>query len=151
MKIVDNEITVQGDIVMLGYWNDSVATKHTIREGWLYTGDYGYIDDEGFLFLTGRKSNLIVFEDGTKIIPEQLEKKISSMRGVKECVLKKVQIDFRTRMKLIVVIENKKDVSKLTSEIQNYFEKQNLLNRIATITFTTDGLPKNKLGKIIRR
>lgn len=151
VKIVDNEITVQGDIVMLGYWNDSVATKHTIREGWLYTGDYGYIDDEGFLFLTGRKSNLIVFEDGTKIIPEQLEKKISSMRGVKECVLKKVQIDFRTRMKLIVVIENKKDVSKLTSEIQNYFEKQNLLNRIATITFTTDGLPKNKLGKIIRR
>lgn len=57
---------------MLGYLNDPEATARVIRDGWLYTGDLGYVDQDGFLFLEGRKTNLIVFEDGTKLMPEML-------------------------------------------------------------------------------
>lgn len=84
VKIVDNEILVNVNTVMLGYWNSQQAINKVCNEGWLITGDLGYIDDEGFIFLTGRKSNLIVCEDETKISPENLESEIINIPGVKQ-------------------------------------------------------------------
>jgi long-chain acyl-CoA synthetase len=67
------EITLRGAVVMKGYWNRPEATAAVMREGWFYTGDLGYFDAEGNLFLTGRKKELIVLSNGKNIYPEEVE------------------------------------------------------------------------------
>ncbi len=67
------EIICKSDSVMLGYYEDPEETAKVLKEGWLYTGDYGFMDDEGFLYITGRKKNVIVTKNGKNIFPEELE------------------------------------------------------------------------------
>lgn len=67
------EIVVQGDNVMLGYWNNPTATAETLKDGWLHTGDMGYMDDEGFLYVLGRFKSLLIGNDGEKYSPEGIE------------------------------------------------------------------------------
>lgn len=67
------EIIIKGDNVMLGYWNNPIATAETIKDGWLYTGDMGYMDNEGFLYVLGRFKSLLIGNDGEKYSPEGIE------------------------------------------------------------------------------
>lgn len=72
------EIYVKGDNIMMGYYNDPVSTAAVFDGEWFKTGDYGYIDDEGYLFFTGRKKNLIILSNGKNVSPEEIEAKLSS-------------------------------------------------------------------------
>lgn len=89
-KIVDKnesgigEIAVKGPSVMLGYYENEEATRNTIKDGWLYTGDLGYFDKDGYLFITGRKKSVIVLKNGKNIYPEEIETLINKIEGVKE-------------------------------------------------------------------
>ena len=67
------EIVVKGENVMLGYWQNPRATAETIRDGWLYTGDLGYLDGDGFLYVLGREKSLLIGHDGEKYSPEGIE------------------------------------------------------------------------------
>ncbi len=67
------EIVIRGDNVMAGYWNNEEATAETIRDGWLHTGDLGYLDHEGYLFVLGRSKSLLIGSDGEKYSPEGIE------------------------------------------------------------------------------
>jgi long-chain acyl-CoA synthetase len=67
------EICIKGDNVMLGYWNNPVATAETIKHGWLHTGDMGYVDKDGFLYVLGRFKSLLIGNDGEKYSPEGIE------------------------------------------------------------------------------
>ncbi len=67
------EIVCQGPSVMMGYFNNPEETKKVLRDGWLYTGDYGYLDKEGYLYISGRKKNVIIAKNGKNIFPEELE------------------------------------------------------------------------------
>lgn len=149
VKIEDNEILVNGNTVMLGYWNDQQATNKVFKEGWLMTGNLGYIDDEGFLFLTGRKSNLIVFEDGIKLSPENLESEINNIPGVKECMVYSTINNERTTINVKVVVETEQEV-QVRNKIKEIAYEMQLTSRLRKIEFTKKELPKNKLGKIIR-
>jgi len=71
------EVTLQGDSIMLGYWNNKPATDEAMRIGWFHTGDLGYMDKDGFLFITGRIKSLLVGEDGEKYSPEALEQHLT--------------------------------------------------------------------------
>lgn len=74
VRIVDGEIQVSSPSVMMGYYKDPENTAKAITEdGWLRTGDIGYLDDENFLYLTGRKKNLIILSNGENVAPEQIE------------------------------------------------------------------------------
>lgn len=74
VKIVDGEIWAKSPSVMMGYYKDAERTAQTLTEdGWLRTGDMGYVDEENFLYLTGRKKNLIILSNGENVAPEQLE------------------------------------------------------------------------------
>jgi long-chain acyl-CoA synthetase len=70
------EIVVKGENVMAGYWKNEKATRETIRNGWLYTGDLGYLDNDGFLFVLGRNKSLLIANDGEKYSPEGIEETI---------------------------------------------------------------------------
>lgn len=80
------EVCVQGDNVMLGYWKNPEATQRVLRDGWLHTGDLGYLDTEGFLFLVGRSSDFIK-TGAHRISPQEIEETIMELPEVMECTV----------------------------------------------------------------
>jgi long-chain acyl-CoA synthetase len=87
-KVVDNELWVRGSSVMMGYYQMPDKTEEALKDGWLLTGDLGYVDEDGFIFLTGRKKNLIITKNGENVSPEELENKIGSERIVQEILVR---------------------------------------------------------------
>lgn len=82
------EILVKGDNVMLGYYKDEEATKAVFTEdGWFRTGDIGYIDADGYIYITGRKKNVIILSNGKNVFPEELEEHLSHCELIKESVV----------------------------------------------------------------
>ena len=71
------EIVVRGENVMAGYWKNEKATRETVRDGWLYTGDIGYLDGDGFLYVLGRMKSLLIAGDGEKYSPETIEEALT--------------------------------------------------------------------------
>ena len=83
----EGEICVKGDIVMMGYYNNPEANKEVFEDGWFNTGDLGKVDEDGFVFITGRKKNLIILENGKNVYPEELEYLIGKIEGVTEVLV----------------------------------------------------------------
>jgi long-chain acyl-CoA synthetase len=82
------EILIRGPIVMKGYWNRPDATAEVLKEGWLHTGDLGYFDDHGNLFITGRQKDVIILANGKNVYPEEIEAHYLQSPLIKEiCVL----------------------------------------------------------------
>ena len=81
------ELKVKGPNVMLGYYENSEATKNVIKNDWFYTGDLGYQDKQGFLFITGRKKDMIVLKNGKKVFPEEIETIVNRLDEVIECMV----------------------------------------------------------------
>lgn len=78
------EIVVKGSNVMLGYYQNEEQTNEVLKENWFHTGDLGYLDKDGFLFITGRKKDLIVLKNGKKVFPEELETLVNRLEEVEE-------------------------------------------------------------------
>ena len=87
-KTVDGELWVKGSSVMQGYYKMPEETGETLEDGWLKTGDLGYVDEEGFVYLTGRKKNLIITKNGENVSPEELENTLSTNRLVGEILVR---------------------------------------------------------------
>ncbi len=84
----EGEICVKGPNVMMGYYKEPEATAEAFdEEGFFKTGDYGYVDEEGWIYITGRMKNLIIFSNGKNVYPEEIEMEISRVRGVNEVVV----------------------------------------------------------------
>jgi len=87
VQIVDNEIVVRGPGVMVGYFQNEAATKEVIRNGWLHTGDLGYFDRHGFLYISGRKKSVIVTPNGKNVYPEEIESLLNQSPFVLESLV----------------------------------------------------------------
>lgn len=83
----NGEIIVKGPNVMLGYYNDAEATDNVFKKGWFYTGDLGYIDNDGFLYITGRCKSVIVTQNGKNIYPEEIEYYLNENPLIAECIV----------------------------------------------------------------
>ncbi len=83
----EGELLVKGDIVMMGYYNDPERTAQAIQDGWFRTGDIGRVDEDGFIFITGRQKNLIILSNGKNVYPEEIEAVIEDVEGVNEVMV----------------------------------------------------------------
>lgn len=158
VKIVDGEIWVKGSIVMKGYYKDENATSEAFDGDWYKTGDLGYVDKDGFLFITGRLKNLINLDDGNNISPEELEKLLEPIPLIKigyVCarVVNKVQF-------VTACIFPDHDFAKangitdIQTELERCIEKINMnlprYKRIQNIEVFDNDFEKTALGKVKR-
>ncbi len=157
VKIIDGEITVKGPNVMKGYYNKPEETAEVLRDGRLYSGDLGYIDDEGFLFITGRKKEIIVLSNGKNINPVEIEGKLENYAACGEVGVYSNQ----DILKAIIVPSNEiiRETGSNHDDIYNeikwkvinvYNEKCAPYKKISDFTVYYDELPKTRLGKIRR-
>jgi len=83
----EGEILIKSSTLMLGYYEDKEATDDVIKDGWFHSGDIGYLDDEGFLYITGRCKNVIVTQNGKNIYPEEIELLLGKIPEISECMV----------------------------------------------------------------
>ena len=145
----EGEIVVRGDLVMKGYWNNPQATAETLRNGWLHTGDVGYLDSEGYLFLTDRKKDMII-SGGSNVYPREVEDVLYRHRAVLEaCVFGVPDLKWGERIVASVVLRNG---HAATADELIAWCRQNLAGykKPSEICFLPE-LPKSGIGKILRR
>ena len=87
VRIKNGEIIVRGPNVMKGYFEDNSSTKKALVNGWLHTGDLGFIDEDGFIFINGRKKSVIITPNGKNVYPEELEAKLNKQMLIKESLV----------------------------------------------------------------
>ena len=141
------EICIKGDCVMLGYYKDPEATAEVIdADGWFHTGDLARMDEEGFYYITGRKKNLIILASGENVSPEELEKKLALCPAITECIVKEKS------QKICAVIycpeDKQEEVRAFVIEVNRSLP---LYKRIGAVEFTVEPLPRNALGKLLRK
>ncbi len=106
------EIIIKGDNAMLGYWKNEEETKKTLANGWLHTGDLGYLDEDGYLYVLGRNKSLLIANDGEKFSPEGIEEAlIANSPYIEQAVLYNNQSPYTTALLVI----NKERLKKATS------------------------------------
>ena len=121
------EIIVKGPNVMLGYYEDEEKTKQTIIDGWFHTGDLARIDEEGYIFICGRKKSVIVLKNGKNIFPEEMETLINKEDGVEESFIfgKPISKDPNDIKIFVKIVYNKESFEgKTETEIKEYFNEK---------------------------
>ena len=107
------ELVVKGSSVMLGYYEDEKANKKSLQNGWFYTGDLAKIDEEGYIFICGRKKSVIVLKNGKNIFPEEMENLVNKIEGIKESfIFGKILSNDENNIKINVKIVFDRDVIK---------------------------------------
>lgn len=143
------ELLVKGPNVMRGYYHLPEATAQTLRDGWLHTGDIGYSDEEGYLFIVDRLKDMII-TSGENVYPREIEELIYGYEGVLEAAV--IGVDDRLRgqsVKAFIVVEAEKTVD--VKELKQYLTRNLALYKVPREIVVLDALPKNQTGKIMKR
>ena len=156
VAIKDGEVAVRGRNIMQGYYKRPDETADVLRDGWLYTGDLGYLDKEGFIHITGRSKEIIVLSNGKNINPEEIENKIKSYSGFAAEVGVFMQNDILTAaiypdFKLLQdkSIHNLEEMFRW-DVIDKYNHDVSSYKKISKFILCKNELPKTRLGKIQR-
>jgi len=143
------EIAARGARLMKGYWNQEDATAETIRDGWLFTGDLGYQDEDGYIYLAGRARDFIK-RGGEMVSPEEVEQVLQSHDAVEEAAIIGVpDLDWGERVRAIVVL---KDGEQASEEDISEYCRQRLASfkKPESVVFCNE-LPRNPMGKVLKR
>lgn len=153
--VVDEEIYVKGSSVMMGYYKMPEETKETLVNGYLKTGDLGYIDEDNYLYITGRRKNLIILANGENVSPEELENGLLENRMVKEIVVSEEKDVIKAEVFPDYDYLDKKKVKNVQEEIQNIVDKYNRelpsYKRINKVYIRKDEFEKTTSQKIKRQ
>lgn len=140
-KVVDcnkegiGELIVKGPNIMIGYYQNEEATKKAIVDGWFYTGDLARIDEEGYIFICGRKKNVIVLKNGKNIYPEEMENLINKIEGVEESFIYGKQLSSdKENIKIYAKIVYDEEIVKNAYKVQSKEEiHREIANKIREI------------------
>jgi acyl-CoA synthetase (AMP-forming)/AMP-acid ligase II len=143
------EIVARGEQVMKGYYGQEAETKRTIRNGWLFTGDLGYVDEEGYIFLSGRAKDIII-RGGENISPNEIEEVILKHPAVDDvAVIGIPDVDWGEKVMAVVVL--KKGAKAAEKEILDYARPLLAAHKRPEMAAFTDELPRNVMGKVLKR
>lgn len=159
ISIKDGEVCVRGKNVTQGYYNRPEETREALdADGWLHTGDLGYVDEDGYIFLTGRTKELIILGNGKNINPAELEKTL--MEEYSHGLLSEVAVADNGKCLVAVAVPDMKEISSqgivnIEKTIQDrvlepYNEHAPSYKRIAALELRSQPLPRTRLGKIRR-
>ena len=145
-KLDDGELCMRGTPIMLGYYKDPEATAEVIdKDGWFHTGDIARLEEDSYMYLTGRKKNLIILDSGENISPEELEDLVEKCPAVQECIVKEMG------KKIGAVVYCPQDKQQT---VQDHITEMNrtlpLYKRIGVVEFSAEPLPRNATGKLLR-
>ena len=150
----EGEICVKGPNVMMGYYKDPEATAEAFdEEGYFKTGDYGYVDDEGWIYITGRMKNLIIFSNGKNVYPEEIEMEISRVRGVNEVVVYAGESKKHPEKEVIVAeIYPDKDLLAAdgVTDLKKYFNDQIKIVNSRMVGYKAVGLVKIRNEEFVK-
>ncbi|PKH11451.1 MULTISPECIES: AMP-binding protein [Planomicrobium] len=143
------EIGIKGPQVMQGYWNNPEATAATIVDGWLMTGDLGYMDDAGHFFVVDRKKDMII-AGGFNIYPREIEEILYENEAIQECVVAGIPDPYRGEtVKAYIVLKEGKSITE--EELDAYCREHLAAFKVPRIYEFRTELPKTAVGKILRR
>lgn len=157
----EGEILVKGPNVMLGYYKDEDATAEAFKEGYFRTGDYGKLDKNNVLYITGRKKNLIILSNGKNVYPEEIENELIATPGILEIVVYEGQSARGISYNAIVAevypdndYLEKNGIEDVKSHLKPYIDEYNKnavpYKKIAVLKVRKTEFPKNTLRKIMR-
>ncbi len=145
----EGEVVGKGPQVMQGYWNNPKGTTEMIKDGWLYTGDIGYMDKDGYLYLTSRKKDLIK-PSGHQVWPKEVEEILSTHPAVAEACVAGIPDPKQVEaVKAWVILRPGQKVS--AEELQSYCKDKLTAYKVPKFIEFRDALPKTLVGKILRR
>ena len=157
------EIVAKGPNIMLGYYNDEKKTEEAFEDGWFKTGDYGYIDKDGFLFITGRKKDIIVLRNGKNVYPQELEFLTNKLPYVAESMVfsressntdtvlaAKIVYDKETIQKAFGEKEEKDYEKLIWKDIKEINKTLPTFKHIKQITITDEPMSKTTTQKVKR-
>lgn len=143
------EVTASGENIMLGYWKNKELTDDRLRDGWLHTGDMGYLDEEGYLFLVDRKADMII-TGGENVYPTETEGVLYQHPAVLECAVTSAP-DERWVEKVQAVVVLKPGGSVTEEELIQFCKGRLAGYKCPKKVFFWDQLPKSAIGKILRK
>ncbi|MCM1258941.1 MAG: AMP-binding protein [Roseburia sp.] len=153
-KTVDGELWVKGSSVMQGYYKMPEETKDTLEDGWLKTGDLGYVDEDDFVFLTGRKKNLIITKNGENVSPEEIENALGENRLIQEVLVRDSEGVIEAEIFPDYEYAKKKKMKDINAELQKmvdaYNESAPLYKRVFKLKVRETEFEKNTTKKIKR-
>lgn len=143
------EIVVKGPQVMKGYWQREEETAEVLKDGWLHTGDLGYMDENGYFYVVDRKKDMII-AGGYNIYPREIEEVLYEHEAIQEAVVVGVPDPYRGEtVKAYIVLKENETVSK--EALDKYARKYLAAYKVPKIYEFRDDLPKSAVGKILRR
>lgn len=153
-KTVNEELWVRGSSVMQGYYKMPKETEETLVDGWLRTGDLGYVDENRFVYLTGRKKNLIITKNGENVSPEEIENKLGESRLVQEILVREKDGVIKAEIFPDYEYAQKKGIENLYATLQQLIDDYNLTvpayKRVYHLTMRNTEFPKTPSKKIKR-
>lgn len=153
-KTVDGELWVKGSSVMQGYYKMPEETADTLEDGWLKTGDLGYVDEDDFIFLTGRKKNLIITKNGENVSPEEIENALGENRLIQEVLVRDSEGVIEAEIFPDYEYAKKKKMKDIEAELQKmvdaYNESAPLYKRVFKLKVRETEFEKNTTKKIKR-
>lgn len=144
----DGEVFIQGSLVMLGYYKEEEATREVLMDGWYATGDLGYLDEDGFLTLTGRKKNLIILSNGENVSPEELEADFQKDEAVREVLV--YERDGMIVAEIYPEEEHMEDMEYFNALMKQVNDRRPMYKQVGKVFLRDVEFPKNTSKKIIR-
>lgn len=143
------EIVVRGPQMMKGYWRNEEETKLTIRNGWLHTGDIGYMDEDGYFYIVDRKKDVII-ASGYNVYPREVEEVIYQIPEVQEAIVIGIPDEYRGEtVKAYITLKENQQISE--KEIIAFCRKHLAAYKVPRMVEFRDELPKSSVGKLLKR